>query len=98
MDLASRCFRCGDFKTFSSITDEPSDGTTYVANNTVGSATVVYVGTSTSFVDSGLTNDTTIQFIVTIQTINTVTVLKYLVNLKEVRINIESAWGNTVVV
>ena len=44
------------------ITDEPSDGTTYVANNTVGSATVVYVGTSTSFVDSGLTNDTTLLF------------------------------------
>ena len=41
------------------ITDKPSDGTTYVANNTVGSATVVYAGTSTSFVDSGLTNDTT---------------------------------------
>ena len=43
----------------SPITDEPSDGTTYVVNNTVGSATVVYVGTNTSFVDSGLTNDTT---------------------------------------
>ena len=42
------------------VTDKPSDGTTYVANNTVGSAlAVVYAGTSTSFVDSGLTNDTT---------------------------------------
>ena len=41
------------------VTDKPVDGTTYIANDTIGSATVVYAGTGTNFVDSGLTNGTT---------------------------------------
>ena len=41
------------------VTDKPVDGTTYIANDTIGSATVVYAGTGTNFVDSGLTNNTT---------------------------------------
>ena len=41
------------------VTDKPVDGTTYIANDTIGSATVVYTGTGTNFVDSGLTNNTT---------------------------------------
>ena len=43
----------------SPVTDKPVDGTTYVANNTVGSATVMYVGTGTSYADTGLTNHST---------------------------------------
>ena len=43
----------------SPVTDTPVDGTTYVATDTIGSATVMYVGTGTSYADTGLTNDTT---------------------------------------
>ena len=43
----------------SPVTNKPVDGTTYVASNSVGSATVIYVGTGTSFADTSLTNDTT---------------------------------------
>jgi hypothetical protein len=37
----------------------PSGGDTYSVNDTVGSSTVVYVGTSTTYSDTGLTNGTT---------------------------------------
>ena len=42
----------------SAITDGPVDGTSYTSGNTIGSATVAYAGTGTSFTDSSLTNDT----------------------------------------
>ena len=50
---------CCDPKTHIPVTDKPVDGTTYVANDTIGSATVVYAGTGTNFADTSLTNDTT---------------------------------------
>ena len=42
-----------------SISDTPIEGTTYVAGNTIGSSTVVFVGAGTSFTDTGVSNGTT---------------------------------------
>jgi uncharacterized repeat protein (TIGR01451 family) len=40
------------------VADMPVEGATYVAGNTIGTATVVYLGSGTSFVDTGLTDGT----------------------------------------
>ncbi len=42
----------------SAVTDSPADGTIYSAGNTIGSAIVACVSSSTSCTDTGLTNDT----------------------------------------
>src|SRR3990167_2990937 len=41
----------------SAITDTPVQGATYIAGNSIGSATVACVTSSTSCTDTGLTND-----------------------------------------
>ncbi len=40
------------------VTAAPAEGTTYTAGQTIGTATVVYVGTGTTFTDTGLVNGT----------------------------------------
>ena len=39
--------------------DKPVDGNSYSVSDTIGSATVVYVGSGTSYADTSLTNDST---------------------------------------
>ncbi len=46
-------------KKTSSISDAPSENTIYSVSDTIGTSTVLYVGTGTSLTDSGLVNDTT---------------------------------------
>ena len=46
------------------ITGGPSDGSNYAVSNAVGNGTVVYAGTTNSFTDTGLTNETTYYYAV----------------------------------
>ncbi len=50
--------------TSSSLGANPSNGTTYVVGNTIGSGTVASVGTSTSVLQTGLASSTTYYFFV----------------------------------
>ena len=42
----------------SAVVDSPTDGTTYAANDTIGVATVIFVGNDITFIDTGRTNGT----------------------------------------
>jgi hypothetical protein len=46
----------------SAVTDVPTAGSSYAVSNTIGTSTVIYAGTGTSFTDSGLTNGTTYHY------------------------------------
>ncbi len=40
----------------SAVTDAPTEGVTYIVTDVIGSSTVIYASTGTSFIDTGLTN------------------------------------------
>ncbi|MEJ0058045.1 MAG: fibronectin type III domain-containing protein [Bacteroidota bacterium] len=46
------------------ITDEPADGSVYVAGTSIGTSTVIYAGSSTSFTSSGLAAGTVYHYAV----------------------------------